>query len=574
MRFSTFRNLGFGCPSIAVAIWLLFSHVNALAYVYPVHLDQKPRGTAVELTLVNDGPAFINVIVELLSTSNTGFSPAVIGSKYPHQLKPGESKLISLAVPLKVGKQAIFSYKLKYAFGDPDAQVKSQFVYRLPFLENHRGVIRPYTGAYLSNYLVDTANAVEFLLPLNTPIVAARDGIVINARGQRGLKDSETATSVGNFVSVMHDDGSWGTYGWLADDSVLVKPGDAVKAGQQIALSGTNPDSYEDYIFFVVNKNFWALQLKSVPIKLSMYNGEVFDVLSYSGPVSPNLSPKYIVPLKTETPWSPPESLIPLPKLPVDWNDEHLNPTQRAVLFRQRMNAAAEAAGTDSVSGSQPLLFLAMAAIFLGTVGAFAALASHSSRKPSGMRGIFWSLFRGQTPTGPFRSTSGATGSEGAGRTSENQSNEPLVRLPESSLTIEPSLASDTSVSAVELTQSPDEAEEVSHVKPLMGHDQLQLLTLIHKALPAGVICTAQLPLSNVIDSELSEPLRLAQIDFVLFDVSTGRPVAAILFAQDPGNQLSMQISQRLSLAGVATTSFDKIPRLGELKARLKRLVV
>ena len=67
-----------------------------------------------DIVLVNDSMAPVNVIVELTQTVNTGFSPAVIGSKFPHQIGPKQSRKITTAVPLKVGKPASFGYRLRY----------------------------------------------------------------------------------------------------------------------------------------------------------------------------------------------------------------------------------------------------------------------------------------------------------------------------------------------------------------------------------------------------------------------------------------------------------------------------
>ena len=285
------------------------------------------------------------------------------------------------------------------AFGDANAVPKLDYVYRLPIPDNVRGVVRAYSGAAVNTPFVHTANAVEVLLSPGTPVVATRAGTVIATSASVDPYPPPTHSHIGNYISVLHDDGTWGLYGWLADGSISVSVGDAVKPGQQIALSGSNPDSYETYVMFAVVRNLFGLQLKSLPIVFAAAGGELIDVLTFSGQVSPNLTPKYHQAPKNEVPFVPPESMVPLPKIPVDWDDEHLTPDQRHVLFRQRLMAAAEASGSDTVSGSRPLIFLAISAALVGTIGVILALSSHGSSKTSGLRGVVWTLFRGRPPS-------------------------------------------------------------------------------------------------------------------------------------------------------------------------------
>jgi murein DD-endopeptidase MepM/ murein hydrolase activator NlpD len=78
--------------------------------------------------------------------------------------------------------------------------------------------------------------------PRGTPIVSAADGVVVSA-------DTSTV-GYGNHIIISHAGGLLTLYGHL--ESMLVKPGDAVKAGQLIALLGSTGNSTGPHCHFEV----------------------------------------------------------------------------------------------------------------------------------------------------------------------------------------------------------------------------------------------------------------------------------------------------------------------------------
>jgi murein DD-endopeptidase MepM/ murein hydrolase activator NlpD len=81
--------------------------------------------------------------------------------------------------------------------------------------------------------------------PLGTPIMSAADGVVVAA-------DTSTV-GYGNHVIIAHAGGLLTLYGHL--ETMLVKPGDAVKAGQVIALLGSTGNSTGPHCHFEVRLN-------------------------------------------------------------------------------------------------------------------------------------------------------------------------------------------------------------------------------------------------------------------------------------------------------------------------------
>ncbi len=104
--------------------------------------------------------------------------------------------------------------------------------------------VRPAEGSFTSgfgarwgttHYGIDIANSI------GTPIVAAADGVVIEAGPASGF---------GLWVRILHDDGTITVYGHMQDYSV--REGERVKAGEQIARIGNRGQSTGPHLHFEV----------------------------------------------------------------------------------------------------------------------------------------------------------------------------------------------------------------------------------------------------------------------------------------------------------------------------------
>ena len=95
--------------------------------------------------------------------------------------------------------------------------------------------------------------------------MAARAGQVVkieNNQSGRGTNPS------GNFVRLLHDDGTMGVYLHLKRGSVEVREGQRVNPGQQLALSGNTGNSTGPHLHFVIQKNV-GLQTVSIPFEFA-----------------------------------------------------------------------------------------------------------------------------------------------------------------------------------------------------------------------------------------------------------------------------------------------------------------
>jgi murein DD-endopeptidase MepM/ murein hydrolase activator NlpD len=105
--------------------------------------------------------------------------------------------------------------------------------------------------------------AFDFAMPVGTPIVAARDGVVFTLRADR--PDGTGRVGDENFVIVEHPDGEFSRYIHLRRAGVLVQRGDVVRQGDTIALSGHSGRSAFPHLHFDVAEACRAGPCQTVP---------------------------------------------------------------------------------------------------------------------------------------------------------------------------------------------------------------------------------------------------------------------------------------------------------------------
>ena len=132
------------------------------------------------------------------------------------------------------------------------ASATGDLAYRLPFAVKRGICVGQAPGARLTTHAGDprTLQAIDFLLNEGEPVVAAREGIVytaIDGYGRGPSRESET-----NVVQIVHTDGTVTLYAHLLKDSVRVKVGQRVLAGEQIALSGMSGKAFGPHLHFAV----------------------------------------------------------------------------------------------------------------------------------------------------------------------------------------------------------------------------------------------------------------------------------------------------------------------------------
>jgi len=151
--------------------------------------------------------------------------------------------------------------------GDPGAQHDDSHRYSIP-LPKGSFTLAHGPGGHFSHTDAQSAYAYDLAADEGTPVVAARDGIVMQVERDfygNGL-DMERFDDRANSVRVLHSDGSMGVYAHLQWESAQVSPGQRVRMGQQLGLSGNTGFSSGPHLHFVVQVNR-DMQLVAVPIE-------------------------------------------------------------------------------------------------------------------------------------------------------------------------------------------------------------------------------------------------------------------------------------------------------------------
>lgn len=148
--------------------------------------------------------------------------------------------------------------------------------YRRPFSENADTAISQGFHGKASHNDALNGYAVDFALLLGTPVLAARNGIVMQVidgfpdNGGSRASDLDNA----NLIRIVHDDDSMAVYGHLLEGSSTVTPGQWVAAGAVIAQSGNSGYSHGPHLHFAVQVNT-GMQLVSVPFVMRAIDGSI-----------------------------------------------------------------------------------------------------------------------------------------------------------------------------------------------------------------------------------------------------------------------------------------------------------
>jgi len=121
----------------------------------------------------------------------------------------------------------------------------------------------------------DSRYAVDFTMPEGTRVLAAREGVVVEAEWHRTAgADRGALREWGNVVRVRHEDGTIAIYGHLQHAGVAVEVGEGVWEGRGLGYSGSTGYSSAPHLHFGVTR---VLDVAGLPVEESVpvtfYNG-------------------------------------------------------------------------------------------------------------------------------------------------------------------------------------------------------------------------------------------------------------------------------------------------------------
>lgn len=167
-----------------------------------------------------------------------------------------------------------YHYKFTYKKGGRSSANSSDHVYALPYHGEKHTIAQGYFGDFSHQRGSSEEYAIDFDMPVGTPVCAAREGIVAAIRQDSDSGgDQEKYLGCANYVIIKHDDGTYAEYFHLKKNSVAVALGKSVAAGQQIALSGNTGFSSEPHLHMAVYRNIDGNTRITMPVEYRLPDG-------------------------------------------------------------------------------------------------------------------------------------------------------------------------------------------------------------------------------------------------------------------------------------------------------------
>jgi murein DD-endopeptidase MepM/ murein hydrolase activator NlpD len=245
----------------AVIIRILFAVGALLASVssqaqqlesYPFSIESEKEGDGHRIVARNNGPAPVSIKVSIADSQYIAPDrPFPVFAVVP----PGGGTLYLARIrPAIAGVGYTFRLQSNWLLGDFNATQSPDAVFRLPFQEGMTFVIGQAPGGTITTHTTpESQYAVDIGMPQGTPIVAARDGVVIYTEANQvyGGQSPDMMTKA-NEVRIQHIDGTIAEYAHFAHGGVFVYPGQRVTAGTQIGLAGSTGYSSGSHLHFAV----------------------------------------------------------------------------------------------------------------------------------------------------------------------------------------------------------------------------------------------------------------------------------------------------------------------------------
>jgi len=225
-----------------------------------VHLQATPHPGGVHFSVYNElyAPVEVELRLERLGNAREA-GPRVVR----RVIAPRATVALTGLTALRPGQKVSYKETLRTALGDPSLRPQA-YRYPLPWRGGPFRLTQGPNGRF-SHFGPKGRYAMDIAMPEGTPIIAARAGVVVKVENQQSGRGTQPS---GNFVRILHNDGTMGVYLHLMRGSVLVRQGQQVVYGTPLARSGNTGRSTAPHLHFVVQRNV-GLAVESIPYQFS-----------------------------------------------------------------------------------------------------------------------------------------------------------------------------------------------------------------------------------------------------------------------------------------------------------------
>lgn len=231
---------------------LLLSSASARPFEhYPFALEVQKMPNGMQIVATNSGLMPVTTRVQISGDNISLDHDASILTT----VAPMTSQVVATAMPAAPGQYNVATHSTTW-MGDTRAIPNAAVAYRLPYLDGQAFVIsQAANGPKTTHADPSHWNAVDIGMPDGTPVVAARDGVVVDVvtdNTEGGLDPAYLNKA--NSVMILHSDNTVGTYAHLAPGPSPVWVGRRVAAGEVIGTSGHTGYGSGPHLHFCVSR--------------------------------------------------------------------------------------------------------------------------------------------------------------------------------------------------------------------------------------------------------------------------------------------------------------------------------
>jgi murein DD-endopeptidase MepM/ murein hydrolase activator NlpD len=215
-------------------------------------VEKVEQNKQVSYWLYNKKPFVVTVTLEV-NTRNLKSLSTTQRKHVVNQVLQGHERVKVLELfPISQYRKVWYDESFYWTPGNMLAEHQANITYQYPYSKGeHFRIVQGFGGRF--SHKGSSKYAVDFAMPVGTPIHAARAGVVIdlvekNTRGGANRKYAKYA----NYVVILHDDDTTGEYYHLKKNGVVVKLGERINVGQKIGYSGNTGFSSLPHLHFAV----------------------------------------------------------------------------------------------------------------------------------------------------------------------------------------------------------------------------------------------------------------------------------------------------------------------------------